>query len=133
MMSVEQLVQNAARAGAAAITMTDINNSTGIPEFAGECKKQGIRPVAGIEFRNGNAVAVDGEKMTPAQLLAHLNYIGGQHGIEAPCQALVERGARRRYERQAQPATAGCACGARTLLSRNIGLHPLPSADKETK
>ena len=34
-----------------------------------------------IEFRNGNAVAVDGEKMTPAQLLAHLNYIGGQHGI----------------------------------------------------
>lgn len=34
-----------------------------------------------IEFRNGNPVAVDGEKMTPAQLLAHLNYIGGQHGI----------------------------------------------------
>jgi argininosuccinate synthase len=34
-----------------------------------------------IEFKNGNAVAVDGEKMTPAQLLAHLNYIGGQHGV----------------------------------------------------
>jgi len=34
-----------------------------------------------IEFKNGNAVAVDGEKMTPAQLLAHLNYLGGQHGI----------------------------------------------------
>jgi argininosuccinate synthase len=34
-----------------------------------------------IEFKNGNAVAVDGEKMTPAQLLAHLNFIGGQHGI----------------------------------------------------
>ncbi|MDD2582175.1 MAG: argininosuccinate synthase [Desulfuromonadaceae bacterium] len=34
-----------------------------------------------IEFRNGNAVAVDGEAMTPAQLLAHLNYIGGQHGV----------------------------------------------------
>jgi len=34
-----------------------------------------------IEFRNGNAVAVDGVAMTPAQLLAHLNYIGGQHGI----------------------------------------------------
>ena len=34
-----------------------------------------------IEFRNGNAVAVDGEKMTPAQLLAHLNYIGGEHGV----------------------------------------------------
>ncbi|MDR3580634.1 MAG: argininosuccinate synthase [Oryzomonas sp.] len=34
-----------------------------------------------IEFKNGNAVAVDGEKMTPAQLLAHLNCLGGQHGI----------------------------------------------------
>jgi len=34
-----------------------------------------------IEFRNGNAVAVDGVKMTPAQLLAHLNEIGGVHGI----------------------------------------------------
>jgi argininosuccinate synthase len=34
-----------------------------------------------IEFKSGNAVAVDGVKMTPAQLLAHLNFIGGQHGI----------------------------------------------------
>jgi argininosuccinate synthase len=34
-----------------------------------------------IEFKSGNAVAVDGEKMSPAQLLAHLNYIGGEHGI----------------------------------------------------
>ncbi len=34
-----------------------------------------------IEFKNGNAVAVDGERMTPAQLLAHLNFIGGEHGI----------------------------------------------------
>ena len=34
-----------------------------------------------IEFKNGNAVAVDGKKMTPAKLLAHLNYLGGEHGI----------------------------------------------------
>jgi argininosuccinate synthase len=34
-----------------------------------------------VEFKNGNAVAVDGEMMSPAQLLAHLNYIGGEHGI----------------------------------------------------
>ena len=34
-----------------------------------------------IEFKNGNAVAVDGEKMTPAQLLAHLNSLGGVHGV----------------------------------------------------
>ncbi len=34
-----------------------------------------------IEFEQGNAVAVDGVRMTPAQLLAHLNTIGGIHGI----------------------------------------------------
>jgi argininosuccinate synthase len=34
-----------------------------------------------IEFKHGNAVAVDGVEMSPAQLLSHLNYIGGQHGI----------------------------------------------------
>jgi DNA polymerase-3 subunit alpha len=54
MMSVEQLVQNAIAAGAECIVMTDINNSTGIPEFAGECSRNSIKPVAGIEFRNDN-------------------------------------------------------------------------------
>jgi argininosuccinate synthase len=34
-----------------------------------------------IEFDQGNAVAVDGVRMTPAELLAHLNTIGGLHGV----------------------------------------------------
>ena len=34
-----------------------------------------------IEFEKGNAVAVDGERMSPALLLAHLNVLGGEHGI----------------------------------------------------
>ncbi len=34
-----------------------------------------------ITFENGNAVAVDGIRMTPAQLLEHLNLIGGEHGV----------------------------------------------------
>ena len=34
-----------------------------------------------IEFEKGNAVAVDGERMSPAQLLSHLNVLGGEHGI----------------------------------------------------
>ena len=34
-----------------------------------------------IEFEKGNPVAVDGERMTPAQLLAHLNGLGGRNGI----------------------------------------------------
>jgi DNA polymerase-3 subunit alpha len=53
-MSVGQLVQKAKEAGAGTIALTDINNSTAIPEFAAECKKNGIAPIAGIEFRNGN-------------------------------------------------------------------------------
>jgi DNA polymerase-3 subunit alpha len=53
-MSVEQLVQKALAAGTDTIVLTDINNSTAIPEFAGECIKNNIRPIAGIEFRNDN-------------------------------------------------------------------------------
>ena len=47
-MSVEQLVLKAQAAGADTIALTDINNSTAIPEFAGECSKNNIRPVACI-------------------------------------------------------------------------------------
>ncbi len=53
-MSVEKLVQKASAAGTDVIALTDINNSSAIPEFAGECVKSNIRPVAGIEFRNQN-------------------------------------------------------------------------------
>ncbi|MFH1123486.1 MAG: argininosuccinate synthase [Pseudomonadota bacterium] len=34
-----------------------------------------------IEFREGNPVAVDGKKMSAADLLAHLNDLGGKNGI----------------------------------------------------
>ncbi len=34
-----------------------------------------------IEFKEGNPIAVDGESMSPAILLAHLNGLGGQNGI----------------------------------------------------
>jgi DNA-directed DNA polymerase III PolC len=53
-MSVEQLVQKAVAAGTDAVVLTDINNSTAIPDFAAECGKNNLRPVAGIEFRNNN-------------------------------------------------------------------------------
>ncbi len=53
-MSVEQLVQNAAAAEADTVTLTDINNSTAMPEFVAESNKYNIKPVTGIEFRNGN-------------------------------------------------------------------------------
>ncbi len=34
-----------------------------------------------IDYENGNPVAVDGKKMSPATLLAHLNQIAGGHGV----------------------------------------------------
>ncbi|MEI7668633.1 MAG: argininosuccinate synthase, partial [Pseudomonadota bacterium] len=34
-----------------------------------------------IEFASGDAVAVDGVKMSPATLLTHLNKVGGENGI----------------------------------------------------
>lgn len=34
-----------------------------------------------VTFEKGNAVAVDGVPMSPAELLAHLNTLGGEHGI----------------------------------------------------
>ncbi|MGQ9620236.1 MAG: DNA polymerase III subunit alpha [Bacteroidales bacterium] len=53
-MSVEQLVQRAVEYGAEAIALTDINNTTGIFEFVRQCREKNIKPLAGIEFRNGN-------------------------------------------------------------------------------
>lgn len=34
-----------------------------------------------IEYEGGDPVAVDGKRMTPAALLAHLNRLGGEHGV----------------------------------------------------
>ena len=34
-----------------------------------------------IDFEGGNPVAVDGRKLGPAALLAHLNRLGGEHGV----------------------------------------------------
>ena len=34
-----------------------------------------------IEFEQGDAVAVDGERLSPANLLAHLNFLAGAHGV----------------------------------------------------
>jgi len=34
-----------------------------------------------IEYERGDIVAIDGQRMSPATVLAHLNAIGGEHGI----------------------------------------------------
>ncbi len=49
---LEVLVEEAAKRGCEALALTDINNSMGVVDFVRLCREQGIRPVAGIEFRN---------------------------------------------------------------------------------
>ncbi len=49
-----QLAGQAAAAGVQRLVLTDINTTTGVPEFVRECHSRGIIPAAGIEFRDGN-------------------------------------------------------------------------------
>ncbi|WP_373553043.1 DNA polymerase III subunit alpha [Haliscomenobacter sp.] len=51
-LSPEALVQAAKAKGVKALALTDINNVSGAFEFMEACKKQGIKPILGIEFRN---------------------------------------------------------------------------------
>lgn len=37
--------------------------------------------IVDLEYEQGNPVAVDGKRLSPAKLLAHLNRLGGEHGI----------------------------------------------------
>ncbi len=57
-MSSEQLLQEARRKGISCLALTDINNTTGILDFFRLAKKFAeeykVKPVAGIDFRNGN-------------------------------------------------------------------------------
>ena len=53
-MPIADLVGKAAVLGYATLPLTDINTTMGIPDFVFECKKNGVRPVAGVEVRNGD-------------------------------------------------------------------------------
>ena len=52
--SIEDLVEQASAMHIPALALTDINNTMGIVDFVFECKKYGIKPIAGCEFRNGD-------------------------------------------------------------------------------
>jgi DNA-directed DNA polymerase III PolC len=51
-MPVEKLVAGARKNDVRAMALTDINNSTGMMDFIGECRINGIKPIAGMEFRD---------------------------------------------------------------------------------
>lgn len=53
--SIEELVALAKRAGTDFLALTDINNTTGIPDFVKLCEENNITPIAGVDFRNGDS------------------------------------------------------------------------------
>jgi error-prone DNA polymerase len=88
-MSVEKLVQKAAEHNAEVIALTDINNSTGMPEFIAECGSVGIKPLSGIEFRNGNellyiGIARNNEGIRELNEFLSLRNISGESPVSPP-------------------------------------------------
>lgn len=53
-MPVNLLVDRAAAMGYRTLPLADINTTMGVVDFVFECQKKGIRPVAGLEVRNGD-------------------------------------------------------------------------------
>ena len=51
--SIEDLTTEAKKNNIEALALTDINNSMGTIDFVKECRINGIKPIAGIEFRDG--------------------------------------------------------------------------------
>ena len=88
--SIENLVEQARILHIPAMALTDINNTMGIIDFVFECKKQGIKPVAGCEFRNGDellyiAIAKDNEGFREInETLTQHNISKLPYNIDAP-------------------------------------------------
>ena len=53
-MPIADLVTKAAAMGYAVLPLTDINTTMGVADFVVECQRKDIRPVVGVEVRNGN-------------------------------------------------------------------------------
>ena len=51
--------------GIEAMVLTDINNSTGMVDFVKACREQGIHPIAGIEYRQGDRYLYTGIARNP--------------------------------------------------------------------
>lgn len=52
-MKPADLLEEAAKAGVRTLALTDIHCTAGIPDFIRDAERYGIRPIAGIEFRQG--------------------------------------------------------------------------------
>lgn len=53
-LSLDELVLQAKACNVTSLALTDINTITGIYDFTKACKKEGIKPIAGMEFRDND-------------------------------------------------------------------------------
>ena len=79
-LAVDELVEEAVKTGVTALALTDINNSTGVPDFVKACRKAGIRPVTGIEFRVEDEIKYVGLARN-REGMRELNDLLSQHNI----------------------------------------------------
>jgi len=148
-MTVEHLVKEAVRLGHDTIVLTDINNSTAVPEFAGECARNYIRPVAGIEFRNGNEFQYIGIARNNRGLkelnefLSEINFKGDSIPFPAPrfteayiIYSMEKRPSRKLFDNERtgiRPRDAGRLLTLDASYDRNtmVILQPVTFAGKE--
>jgi len=55
-LSIENLIEQAHQQRIKVLALTDINNSSGIPDFVKACRNAGIKPIGGMEFRENNQI-----------------------------------------------------------------------------
>ena len=61
--SLESLAQEASRMGIRSMALTDINNSSGMIDYVNVCKENNIKPIGGMEFRDGDELMFIGIAM----------------------------------------------------------------------
>lgn len=79
-MPIADLVSKAAALGYTVLPLTDINTTMGAADFVVECGRKGVRPVLGVEFRNGNELLYVALAKNNAGF-AELNHFLTQHNL----------------------------------------------------
>lgn len=57
---IEALIKEAASRGIESMALTDINNSSGMIDFVSNCKENNVKPIGGMEFRDGDNLLFTG-------------------------------------------------------------------------
>ncbi len=81
-LSPKRLVERAAQWGIEALALTDINNTSCTHEFIARCRRAGIRPIAGIDFRDADGQRLYVGLARSAEGLRALNALLSHHSIE---------------------------------------------------